>query len=103
MTRFVQIIEYTSSRADELSALSAQWRDGRSGEPGGPDRITVVADRDRPGRFMTIAEFDSYETAMDNSARPDTSQFASRMAALCDGPPTFTNLDVTEQWEPVAH
>lgn len=103
MTRFVQIIEYTTSKADELSTLSEQWRSGRGTDPGGPDRVTVLADRDQPGHYLTIAEFSSYETAMDNSDRDDTSQFASQMAALCDGPPSFRNLDVTEQWEPAAH
>lgn len=34
---------------------------------------------------------------MENSARPETSDFAARMAALCDSPPVFRNLDV--QWE----
>ena len=103
MTRFVQIIDYTSSKADELSALNEEWRAGRGNESGGPDRVTVVADRDRPGHFMTIVEFDSYERAMENSGRADTSEFAGKMAALCDGPPTFHNLDVTEVWEPVTH
>jgi hypothetical protein len=43
---------------------------------------------------MTIVEFDSYEAAMENSADPATSEFAERMMQLCDGPPTFHNLDV---------
>ncbi|HEX3004623.1 MAG TPA: hypothetical protein VHO27_10440 [Angustibacter sp.] len=103
MTRFVQIIEYTTSKPDELSALSARWRDSRAGDLGGPDRISVLSDRGHPGRYLTIAEFDSYENAMENSGRADTSDFAAQMAALCDGPPTFRDLDLVEQWEPVAH
>jgi hypothetical protein len=31
---------------------------------------------------------------MENSRRPDTSEFAEQLANLCDGPPTFRNLDV---------
>ncbi|MGN6301171.1 MAG: hypothetical protein ACTHN8_08785 [Angustibacter sp.] len=103
MTRFVQMIEYTTSHADELKELSEQWRSSRSHEPGGPDRLRVLTDRDHPGRYVTIAEFDSYERAMENSGRDDTSQFAGQMAALCDGPPTFRNLDLLEEWIPVAH
>ena len=34
---------------------------------------------------------------MENYARPETSEFAAMMAALCDGPPVFRNLDV--MWE----
>jgi hypothetical protein len=41
-----------------------------------------------------VIEFDSYESAMENSNRQETAEFASKMAALCDGPPTFYNLDV---------
>ena len=36
MTRFVQIIEYTTSHADELRELSEQWRSSRSHEPAAP-------------------------------------------------------------------
>jgi hypothetical protein len=31
---------------------------------------------------------------MENSNRPETSQFAEQMQKLCDGPPKFYNLDV---------
>jgi hypothetical protein len=57
-------------------------------------RATITADRDRPGTYLNIVEFDSYDLAMENSARPETAEFATRMAALCDGPPRFYNLDV---------
>ena len=104
MTGFVQIIEYRTSRPDEIRAMGEEMSADREMTPGeGPQRITVVQDRDDPGRYLTIVEFDSYETAMANSEREDTSDFAQRMAALCDGPPTFHNLDVIQQWETVAH
>ena len=34
---------------------------------------------------MVIAEFESYELAMENSARPETDAFAKQMAELSDG------------------
>jgi hypothetical protein len=34
---------------------------------------------------------------MENSKRPETGDFAGRMAALCTGPPTFRNLDVERE------
>jgi hypothetical protein len=34
---------------------------------------------------------------MENSGRPETSEFAAKMAELCDGPVIFHNLDV--MWE----
>lgn len=104
MAEFVQIIEYMTSKPDEMRAMGDEWRATRSdGAAESPVRMTVVADRDHPGRYLNIVEFDSYEAAMTNSERADTSDFAARMAALCDGPPTFHNLDVIQQWETVTH
>lgn len=96
MAGFVQVIEWRSSRIDEIRALSESFRSRATGDGGGPQQVTVVADRDRPGTYLTIARFASYEAAMANSARPETGKFAARMAELCDGPPTFYNTDVIE-------
>jgi quinol monooxygenase YgiN len=93
MAGFVQIIEFTTSRIDEIQAL-ADERSPQIRESGTVQRVTITADRDRPGHYFTIAEFDSYESAMENSNRPETSEFAAQMAKLCDGPPTFYNLNV---------
>ena len=96
MAGFVQIIEWSSSRLDDIRALSEGRAEEMAGE-GGPVRLTVTANRDVPNRYMTIVEFESYESAMANSADPRTDAFAKKMAELCDGPPTFYNLDVVEQ------
>ena len=53
-------------------------------------------DRDKPGRYVQVVFFDSYESAMKNSELPVTQEFAEKMGALADGPPTFYNLDVLE-------
>jgi hypothetical protein len=98
MAGFVQIIEFRTSRLDELKALSDEYREHTEGSTF--LRSTVTGDRDRPGVYLNIVEFDSYESAMQNSQRPETGQFAARMAELCDGPPTFYNLDVVMTMEP---
>ena len=98
MAGFIQIIEYTTSRADEVRALGEKMRADRAGDTGGPSRVTVTEDRDRPGTFRTIAEFESYETAMKNSNDPATQEFAAAMNELIDGQPTFYNLDVRDSW-----
>ena len=38
----------------------------------------------------------SYEAAMENSASPVTQEYAGKMMALGEGPPTFYNLDVLD-------
>ena len=94
MAGFLQIIEWKTSRYDDVKKLNEEWRERFPVM--GPTRVLSAADRDNAGSYMTVVEFDSYEAAMENSADPATSEFAERMAQLCDGPPTFHNLDVKE-------
>ena len=98
MAGFVQIIEFRSSKADEIKNLADKYRAER-GTDGGPVRGTFTEDRDRPGTYLNIVEFESYEKAMENSNDPRTGEFAKAMSELCDGPPKFYNLDVNEVWQ----
>ncbi len=90
---FVQIIEYTTSRPDEVRALIDEWWSATEGRRQVMRSVTGV-DRERPGSYVQMVEFPSYERAMDNSALPETTALAERIATLCDGPPSFRNLDV---------
>jgi len=96
MSGFVQIIQFTTSRIDEVKALGEELR--ASGDTSQVLRATFTADRDRPNTYLNIVEFESYDAAMQNSARPETGAFASKMAELCDGPPSFLNLDIEDTW-----
>lgn len=91
---FVQVIEWKTSKWDEVQKLNEEWRERFPKT--GFGRLLVGADRDSTGSFMTVVEFESYEAAMKNSEDPVTSEFAEKMAALCDGPATFRNLDVVQ-------
>jgi len=98
---FVQIIEYQTSRIEELEALGKEFREA-SGQVAGvakPLRGKVTADQDRPGYYLSIIEFESAEAAMEASSRPETQEFFGRLAAMMDGPPKFYNLAVVETWE----
>src|SRR3954462_10547367 len=99
MTGFVQIIEFSTTRPDEIRRLVNEYRDKRMAEDrtGTQPRGVLVKDRERANTYVNIVEFPSYEEAMENSNRPDTSEFAAEMAKLCDGPPTFRNLDLVEE------
>lgn len=92
MTGFVQVIEYRTSRQDEIDAFMKGWRERHPQM--GPRRVTVCAERGQAGRYLSIVEFSSYEEAMRNSEDPATQEFASYMASMCDGPPVFHDLDV---------
>jgi hypothetical protein len=96
MTGFVQIIEFKTSHIDQIRNLVAQMRSESTIATA--LRGTVTEDRDRLGYYVSIVEFKSHESAMENSARPEVSEFAAKLAALCDEPPRFYNLDVVETW-----
>ena len=90
---FIQIIEFTTTRFEEIEALMDEWVTRTEGKRKA-HRGTVTTDRDRPNTYVQIVEFSSYEEAMANSELPETAEFAERAGKLCDGPPTFRNLDV---------
>ena len=63
---FVQIIEVTTSRYDELEALHEQWL----ADTEGVRTVTaerVCRDRDRPDTYLVIVEFPSHEAALANN------------------------------------
>jgi hypothetical protein len=91
--KFVQIIEYTTTRQDEMQATLEKWLAATEGKRVNSNGMTVQ-DRDRPNTYMNIVEFPSYDVAMKNSALPETQELSGQMQKLADGPPTFRNLDV---------
>ena len=92
MAEFVQIIEFKTSRFDEIEALADQY--DLNSDANTARTVTIAEDRDNPGTYYNIVHFDSYESAMKNSQRPEVGQFAEAMQKICDGPPKFYNLDV---------
>jgi hypothetical protein len=94
---FLQIVVYSTARFEEIRAAGKEYG---AASPAGPNRVLICASRDTPNRYASIVEFDSYEAAMENSNRPETGEFAARLTAMCDGPPTFYNLDVLESEKP---
>jgi len=95
---FVQVIEFTTSRADELNALLDEWLEKTQGKRTAT-RGVQCRDRDRANTYVQIVEFPSYEEAMANSELPETAEVATRLAELCDGPLTFRNLDVSRDMQ----
>ena len=92
---FIQLIEYRTSRWDEIDPLIKQWRKDTEGRRT-VERTTVCVDRSAPSRYMAIVEFPSYEAALENSNLPETEDLAEAVSALCDQPPVFHNLEVSQ-------
>ena len=95
---FVQIIEYRTSKLDEMRKVGDEWEQKAAGQSKARRRV-LCEDRDNAGQYVNIVFFDSFESAMENSQNPVTQEFAQKMMALADGPPTFRNLDVVEDVE----
>ncbi len=93
MPGFVQVMEFDTTKIEEIEALSREL-EAELGDQFLVRKAVVGADRDRPGHYTIMAEFDSYEEAMRNSENPVTGKFSEKMTELIDGPITFHNLDV---------
>lgn len=91
---FIQTVSFSSSRFEEMQKLMDEWNASMPAPSPGFVGTKVLRDRDRDTAFMVIAEFESYETAMENSNKPETTAFAERMGELTDGPPTYGNYEV---------
>jgi hypothetical protein len=92
---FVQLIEFRTHRIDDFGATVRQWEQAIGSARTARWAITG-ADRDHADSYVQIIEFPSYEAAMSNSNHPATSEFASQLSKLCDGEPTFHNIDVRD-------
>jgi len=90
---FVQVIEFRSSRIDEMEGVVDEWEKATEGKRTARRRI-LCQDRDNPGRYFNIVFFDSYEAAMENSALPETDALSKTMMAFAEAPPIFYNVDV---------
>jgi hypothetical protein len=93
---FVQIIEFRTSKYDEMQKVGNDW-EAAAGADSKARRRVLCQDRDTPGRYFNIVFFDSFDAAMENSNLPVTQEFSQKTMALADGPPTFYNLDVVEE------
>lgn len=94
--RFAQIIEFRTSRIDDFNAHFVAWMARTEGNRI-PHHAVLRRDRDADGRYLLMVEFASYETGMENSNRPETSEFAAFLAGIAEGPLTFCNLEVVRE------
>jgi hypothetical protein len=90
---FIQIVELKTSKFEQVQQLEEEWKAATEGKRT-LRRAVVTRDRNDPKRHLVIAFFDSYDSAMENSNLPETTEFGKKQGALLDGPMAFTDLDV---------
>ena len=94
--RFIQIVEFTTSRIIDLDQYFDAWIIRTQGDRI-PHRAVVTKDRDEDNKYVLTVEFASHDQGMENSNRPATAEFASFLAEISDGPLAFRNLDVLRE------
>jgi quinol monooxygenase YgiN len=94
--KFVQIIEYQTTRPAEMDAAFDEWLKATEGTRTASHELHTQ-DRDNPARFIDIVEFPSYEDAMANNDLPATQAIAAQIRDLCTGEPHFHNLQVLRE------
>ena len=73
---FIQIIEVRTNNVDGLRSLDDQWEQATEGERHAAAGSIIARDRNDPDdRYLILAFFDSYESAMANSSLPETAEF----------------------------
>ncbi len=92
---FIQIMEATTSDPEAMFAADREWEGATEGKRTAR-RSIVTRDRNNPNRYVIVVFFDSYESAMENSALPETQALAGEMAAALDAPMVFHDLDVLQ-------
>ncbi|MEV3857805.1 hypothetical protein AB0J38_26200 [Streptomyces sp. NPDC050095] len=97
--KFAQIIDFESQRIEEMRELIERFEQQMQGTPGAPTHRIMLQDRDKPGRYLAIVEFESADDAMRNNERPEVAHLNEQLTALCTRPPTFTNCDVRDSRE----
>jgi hypothetical protein len=93
---FVQVIDYKSSKPDEIQRIHDEWAEATKGKRSAK-RLVLAKHHDDPSSFCEIVFFDSYEDAMKNSKLPETEKFAKRLNDAIDGEPTYFDLDVVDE------
>lgn len=89
---FIQIIEFNTSDIDAVRSIDKEWGAATEGKRSARRQI-VTRDRNNPDRYLALVFFDSYESAMENSALPETQAFSQKYQAVTKGT-QFHDLDV---------
>jgi hypothetical protein len=98
---FTQMVSFRCDNPDAVVELAAGWDDMQaSADIMGYIGSHVLVDRDDPNQFILVAEFgvvdpdvSAAEEAMKNNDRPETQEWAQKLAAIIEGEPTYRNFD----------
>ena len=91
-TRFFRLIEFQTSRIDDVRALHRRWLNETACTVAATS-MHMAGDCDRHNRYVWILEFPSREDAACIDALEETPYVAEQLSKLADGPAVVRNLD----------
>ncbi len=89
---FIQVVEFTTDDYDKVRQIDDRWAAATEGKRTARRQI-VGRDRNHPDRYLAIVFFDSDESAMQNSALPETQELAGHYGGVTTSI-AFHDLDV---------
>ena len=90
---FTQTIVFYADDPEPIRQMIVAWdRDERDTAPGYKGG-RLLADRDEPGRYLLIVDFDSPEEAAANNERAATNDWARALQEAIRGEPEYGNHD----------
>lgn len=98
---FTQTISVRSDNPAALIKMLADWDESQAtSDIMGFMGTHLLADRERPGYFLIVAEFGvvdpdvpAFDEAMRNNERPETQAWAKQLLAVIDGEPDYRHYD----------
>lgn len=91
---FTQTMTVQAGSADALVELIEGWHGEQAGVAPGYRGARVLADQDRPGRYVVEVDFSSKEEAERNNARPETENWAQNLKRVAQSEPEYHNYEV---------
>ena len=82
------------AQEDALLELMQQWKEDADAAAPGMIGGRVLRFRDKPGRYVIQADFESWDAAQVSNQRPQTQAWAAKMNSLIEGEPKYEDLDV---------
>lgn len=92
---FIQIISFRTDSYDQFLGIEQKWLDATEGKRT-LLREQRLIDRHDPRHHVHLNEFESYESAMENSNLPETDALSRELTPLTDGP-VFGDYEVVEE------
>jgi len=96
--KFSQHVVVWTEDPEALRALFEDWNTNDATAAPGFLGGRLLAFRDKPGRYVIQADFESWALAQENSDRPETAKWAEQLNQIIADEPKYEDLDVLAEF-----